>query len=56
MTHDRTPEPGEVSDTSLGLTDEEAGNPSPEPPADDVELGEAELGEDLGSDLAEEDD
>lgn len=54
MTHDRTPEPGEVADTSLGLTDEQAGHPSPEPPANDVELGDAELTEDLGSDLAEE--
>jgi hypothetical protein len=54
MTHDVTPEPGEVGDTSLGLSDEEAGNPSPYPPANDVELGEAEAREDLGSDLAEE--
>lgn len=56
MTRDGTPEPGDVADTSLGLSDEEAGHPSQDPPENDVELGEAELLEDIGDDLAEEDD
>lgn len=55
MTREGTPEPGDIGDNTLGLPDAEAGNPSPEPPENDVELGEAELLEDIGDDLAEED-
>jgi hypothetical protein len=54
MTQEGVNEPGDVSDINLGLTETEAGNPSHDPPEDDVELGEAELLEDLGDDLAEE--
>jgi hypothetical protein len=56
MTGDGTLEPGDIADPELGLSDEEAGHPNQNPPADDVELGEAEALEDVGDDLAEEDD
>lgn len=49
-------EPGEVPDPTLGLSDEEAGFPSHEPPHDDDELGEAEFIEGDGDDTDEEDD
>jgi hypothetical protein len=48
------PEPGEEHDTTLGLTDEEAGFPDHEPPLDDEALGEAEWLEGDGDDIDEE--
>lgn len=49
------PEPGFVTDECLGLTDDEAGNPSHEPPLDDEELGDIEIIEGDGSYIDEED-
>lgn len=56
MTGDGTPEPGDLADTSLGLTDEEAGHPNPEPPPNDQEIGDAEPIEVLDVDYDQEDD
>ena len=55
MTREGANEPGDVHDINLGLTNTEAGNPSLEPPENDVELGDAEALEDIGDDLIEED-
>ena len=49
------PEPGEHEDATLGLTDEEAGFPSHDPPNDDVELGDIEIIAGDGDDIDEED-
>ena len=48
-------EPGEVSDPTLGLSDEEAGFPNHEPPPNDDELGDIEIIEGDGDDIDEED-
>lgn len=50
------PEPGTVEDTCLGLTDDEVGNPSPEPPEDDQELGDSEMLTGDGDDLEDEEE
>lgn len=54
MTREGIPEPGDVHDTTLGLTDEQAGHPSPEPPDNDQELGDAEELEGDPDDIDEE--
>jgi hypothetical protein len=56
MTQEGNPEPGDIPDIRLGLTNQEAGNPSLDPPENDQELGDEEELEDLGEDFDEEDD
>lgn len=53
---DFPPEPGEVPDTSLGVSHEEAGHPSLEPPHNDDELGDGEFIEGDGEDFDDDDE
>lgn len=50
------PEPGTVSDPTLGFSDLDAGSPDPEPPVDDQELGDEEMAVGDGDDLEDEED
>lgn len=49
------PEPGTVDEPELGLSDEEAGFPSYDPPDNDDEIGDIEIVEGDGDDIDEED-
>lgn len=54
MTREGQNEPGDIADIRLGLTNQEAGNPSLDPPENDEELGETEFEEGDPDDIDEE--